>query len=125
MSDRPSPYDAGLGPLANSPRKLDSSRRVSLHGTPPCSGLTEIIFWRRIGEGLSIPRNRLILVLTDSMVVPGECDSLGIFRNAAYCIPIPHPIAWAEWPEGPTTDHEEDFLDSSTGMTGDERGMIG
>jgi len=29
MSDRPSPYDAGLGPVSNSPGKLESSRKCA------------------------------------------------------------------------------------------------
>jgi len=105
VSERPSPYDAGLGPIASNPEKPDNFRRY-LHGEPRkrfAGVMKETIFWRRIGEGLSPPRDQLILVLTESMVFPGQCDTLGVFRNASYCIPIPNPLAWAEWPEGPST----------------------
>ena len=119
MSDRPSPYDAGLGPVSNSPGKLESSRRRrSLHNIPPCTGLTEIIFWKRTTEGPQVPRGRLLLCLTEQGVCFAQVDSGGVFRTSFH-IPV-KPLAWAEWPEGPTTDDEEDFLDSSTGTTGDE-----
>ena len=106
MSERPSPYDAGLGPVSNSSRKLNSSRpRRSLDRVPPCTGLTELIFWRRIGEGLQPPRERMVLCLTETGVFSGVKDHAGDWWHfpRSYAGKIPNVIAWAEWPEGPST----------------------
>jgi hypothetical protein len=106
MSDKPSPYDAGPGPLANSPRKVDSWRHHrSLHGAPPCTGLTEIIFWHRIGEGPQPPYETAVLLLAGDGVFRAMRDSRGTWFHCplGYRGEIVNPLAWASWPEGPTT----------------------
>jgi hypothetical protein len=106
MIDNPSPYDAGLGPLANSSRKLNSSRRrKSLDRVPPCTGLTEIIFWHRIGEGPQPPYETAVLLLAGDGVFRAMRDSRGrwFYCPLGYKGEIVNPLAWASWPEGPTT----------------------
>ena len=125
MSERPSPYDAGLGPIASNPEKPDNFRRY-LYGEPRkrfAGVMKETIFWRRIGEGLQ-PRVGLHLCLGTDEVWIGVWDGNRWWRldtppsppSRTYkqCTYQPSvsvetfwtdcvPVMFAEWPEGPST----------------------
>ena len=107
MSERPSPYDAGLGPVSNSSRKLNSSRRrKSLHRRPGEGiHLRETIEWF-VPDVKNPSPNEVVLLCIDNangdrQIVAGILLETGAYQNA-----IGHQVTallWARWPEGPQT----------------------
>jgi hypothetical protein len=116
----------------------------SLHGLSRRGSLSELLFWRETTDGVQPPVGLHLCSDGDEIVVgcfDGKrwwiLDIPASPKSKEYAVESymnaevvetrwfdKVSVLWSEWPEGPTTD-QDDLLDQSTGMTGDERGMIG